>query len=138
MVWQQASTPAASNPRAKQTRAERELEKSRHLEQICKELHINWTGDRLSALQTSKAAPLKREVADPFLTSVIVVIQRLGRTVPPNGFATGGKRGKDVACSACYEELRRCVGPWGHRLVELGVLKNGTCSYPSFLESSTG
>ena len=37
-----------------------------------------------------------------------------------------------MACSVCSGELKKKVGPWGGRLVEVKVLRNDLCSLPSF------
>ena len=60
-----------------------------------------------------------------FYTRLIAAIGGLGWTVPQSGYTAGREWGRDKACAACFEELRKHVGPHGKRIIEAKVLKNG-------------
>lgn len=67
-----------------------------------------------------------------FDASLVTVIGELGWTVPPSGFVSGGKRGRENAIMGCIKELRKHVGSRGERVIEVEVLKNGSCSWSPF------
>ncbi|KAF9645566.1 hypothetical protein BDM02DRAFT_3120037 [Thelephora ganbajun] len=117
-IQPESNSPVASSSGASYNRARNTKEKRWYLEQICKELGITWTGDELSALQT--------------------IVERLESTTPvfveSGGPATRENRNiKTKARRACFEGLRRVVGPWTReRFVEREILENGTYSSLSF------
>lgn len=96
----ESSIPVFQNSK----RAERDEQKSHYMKQICEGLGIAWTGNKLADLQA--------------------IIRGFGWMVPQSGYTAGREWGRDKACTACFEELRKHVGPHGKRIVETKVLKN--------------
>lgn len=112
----------------KEKRTEREREKTRCLEQICLELGIVRTRDKLLDIQAGKPLLFMRVLWIRSDVCPIAVIRGLGWTVPESGVAAGGKRGKGMAWAACIKELAKQVGPWKERPIELDVLQTGLFS----------
>ncbi|KAF9789230.1 hypothetical protein BJ322DRAFT_527513 [Thelephora terrestris] len=102
---QESCSPVTLNPKHDNgKRAEREDQKARCVKKICDLKKIECTGDRLTDLQN--------------------IIEGLGWNIPQSGLSTRGRRWKENACKSCYEELRKHVGPWTERIIELSVLEN--------------